>query len=191
MYRRARGCRVAHQNEQSPDTQLDPRFFNELSAHWEARFFSDMERLNVLPPDTVTRVTDYIPEVVQYIETIIRNGYAYASGGDVYFDTRTFHNTPGHRYGKLVPWEDRTGEHTVSRNPTSAVISAIQIQVPNQRLARRSRNPTLLCGKHQSRESHHGNHPGAQVVLAGILSAQPWPRQCWGTRFPFTQVAST
>lgn len=93
---------------QSPDAQVEPHLFNELSAHWEARFFFDMERLNVLPPDTVTRVTDYIPEVVGFIETIIRNGYGYASGGDVYFDTRAFHNAPDHHYGKLIPWEDRT-----------------------------------------------------------------------------------
>ena len=62
-----------------------------------------MERLNVLPPDTVTRVTDYIPEVIAFIEKIIGNGYAYASGGDVYFDIHAFHQAPGHQYGKLIP----------------------------------------------------------------------------------------
>ena len=33
--------------------------------------------LNVLPPDAVTRVSDYVPEIIAYIEQIMRNGYCY------------------------------------------------------------------------------------------------------------------
>ena len=34
-----------------------------------------MEALNVLPADVLTRVSDYIPEVVDYVQKIIDNGY--------------------------------------------------------------------------------------------------------------------
>lgn len=95
--------------EQSHDIEVSPTLFAKLSAHWETRFFADMECLNVLPPDTVTRVTDYIPEVIGFVETIIGNGYAYVSGGDVYFDIHAFHKAPGHQYGKLIPWGPTPG----------------------------------------------------------------------------------
>ena len=46
----------------------------------------DMRRLNVVLPDCLTRVSEYVPEIVAYIEKIIENGYAYESNGSVYFD---------------------------------------------------------------------------------------------------------
>ena len=33
--------------------------------------------LQVLPPDVITRVTEYIPEVVEYVQKIVANGYGY------------------------------------------------------------------------------------------------------------------
>lgn len=32
--------------------------------------------IQVLPPNVLTRVTDYVPEVVLFVEKIISNGYA-------------------------------------------------------------------------------------------------------------------
>ena len=51
--------------------------FTRLTAYWERDFLQDMAALNVLPPDAVTRVSDYLPEIVAYIEQIMRNGYCY------------------------------------------------------------------------------------------------------------------
>ena len=62
-----------------------------------------MTRLRVRPPDTLTRVTEYVPEIVVYVERIIKNGYAYAAKGNVYFDTETFDGDDGHTYAKLQP----------------------------------------------------------------------------------------
>ena len=45
-----------------------------------------MESLSIELPDVITRVTDYIPEIVTFIEKIISNGYAYNNNGSVYFD---------------------------------------------------------------------------------------------------------
>lgn len=38
-----------------------------------------MARLNILPTDVLTRVSEYVPEIVQYITKIIENGYAYST----------------------------------------------------------------------------------------------------------------
>ncbi|KOO28165.1 cysteinyl-tRNA synthetase [Chrysochromulina tobinii] len=84
--------------------------FLELTAAFEAEFFDDMARLNVLPPDAVTRVSDYVPEIIAYIETIRSNGYCYESRGSVYFDTEAFRNAPGKQYGKLDPAKAAAGQ---------------------------------------------------------------------------------
>lgn len=76
--------------------------FEELGRHFENEFMEDMDSLNVIRPDFLTRVSEYIPEVIEYIATIIKNGFAYESSGSVYFDTASFKKN-GHNYGKLEP----------------------------------------------------------------------------------------
>lgn len=83
----------------------DPEIFRKLPYHWENRFLAEMETLNVLPPLVTTRVTEYIPEIIAYVEKIVANGYAYATAdGLVYFDVVKFENSPNHDYAKLAPW---------------------------------------------------------------------------------------
>jgi cysteinyl-tRNA synthetase len=59
--------------------------------------------LQVLRPCILTRVSEYIPEIVDYIERIIVNDLAYESNGSVYFDVNRFDTREGHHYAKLVP----------------------------------------------------------------------------------------
>ena len=59
--------------------------------------------LQVLPPDAVTRVSEYIPEIINYIQEIMKKGLAYESHGSVYFDVAAFDSHPNHHYAKLVP----------------------------------------------------------------------------------------
>ncbi|EGO25879.1 hypothetical protein SERLADRAFT_437591 [Serpula lacrymans var. lacrymans S7.9] len=91
-------------DEKYKSTVTDPSIFRSLAAYWEGQFFSDMERLRVREPDTVTRVTEYVPEVVDFVHGIIKNGYGYEHEGSVYFDTSAFDTSEGHDYAKLEPW---------------------------------------------------------------------------------------
>lgn len=77
--------------------------FETLPRYWENEFHKDMSALNILPPDVLTRVSEYVPQIVSYIERIISNGLAYESNGSVYFDVNQFDAQKHHYYAKLVP----------------------------------------------------------------------------------------
>jgi cysteinyl-tRNA synthetase len=84
------------------DTVTDPSIYKKFAQYWEQDYFKDMKALNVQEPDILTRVSEYVPEIVDYVQKIIDNGYAYEADGSVYFDTRKFHEDQV--YAKLAPW---------------------------------------------------------------------------------------
>uniref|UniRef100_W5KF71 Cysteine--tRNA ligase, cytoplasmic n=1 Tax=Astyanax mexicanus TaxID=7994 RepID=W5KF71_ASTMX len=77
--------------------------FSLLPKYWEGEYHKDMDALNVLPADVLTRVSEYVPEIVEFVKKILDNGYGYESNGSVYFDTAKFDASSGHSYAKLVP----------------------------------------------------------------------------------------
>lgn len=84
--------------------------FTDLTQRFEQRFFDDLTDLNVLRPDNLTRVTEYVPQIVKFIEQIEEKGFAYATEeGDVYFDISAFQKA-GNDYARLEPWNANNEE---------------------------------------------------------------------------------
>ncbi|CAK4031000.1 related to cysteinyl-tRNA synthetase [Lecanosticta acicola] len=84
-------------------TGKDHDIFTNLTKRYEARFFDDMKALNVLYPDKLTRVTEYGPQIVDFVKRIQDHGFAYANEGSVYYDTTAWEQTGG-VYARLEPW---------------------------------------------------------------------------------------
>lgn len=71
--------------------------WKQLTEEYEAEFWEDLNKLNILHPDIKLRVTDKIPEILQFIEEIERKGFTTrSSDGSVLFKTSEYSN-----YGKL------------------------------------------------------------------------------------------
>ena len=68
----------------------------EVAEKFIAAFFEDTEALHVKKATHHPRVMDTIPEIIELVETLVENGYAYQSNGDVYYRTNKFDG-----YGKL------------------------------------------------------------------------------------------
>ena len=81
----------------------DHSIFQKLSRCYEEEFHQDMKDLGILPPDVLTRVSEYVPEIVSFTQALVEKGYAYESKGSVYFNTSHFHASDRHQYAKLMP----------------------------------------------------------------------------------------
>lgn len=57
----------------------------ELAREQTERYVEDMVALNVRPPNVFPRASREIPRMVEIIEILLRNGFAYRASGNVYF----------------------------------------------------------------------------------------------------------
>ena len=62
----------------------------DLAAGELAKFDQDMIVLNQLPSYSEPRATSAIPDILGFIGMVLESGYAYQSGGAVYFDVHKF-----------------------------------------------------------------------------------------------------
>jgi len=87
-------------------TDIDDKIINrarELKEDWRQlvdkyifRYYEDLSSLGIEKADFEPRATENIPDMIEYIRSLMEKGYAYESGGDVYFEVRKFSS-----YGKL------------------------------------------------------------------------------------------
>ncbi len=68
----------------------------EMAHYYAKEYLKDMDSLRVRRPNIIPKATRHMEEIIALIEKLIENGYAYESGGDVYFSVEKFKD-----YGKL------------------------------------------------------------------------------------------
>lgn len=89
-------------------TITDHSVFNGHARYYEREFMEDMDALGIRPPDVLTRVTEYIPQIIAFIDKIVQKNMAYESNGSVYLSIEDF-KTNGYNYRKLSPAADSGG----------------------------------------------------------------------------------
>jgi cysteinyl-tRNA synthetase len=69
---------------------------SQAARRYTESYFDDMDRLDVRRADIFTYVTEFIPQIIEFISGLIQGGHAYALEGDVYFSVPSFAG-----YGRL------------------------------------------------------------------------------------------
>ena len=59
----------------------------EIAKFYTDAFFSDCEKLNIKMPDVIEPATNCIDEFIKMVDELLKKGYAYEAGGNIYFDT--------------------------------------------------------------------------------------------------------
>jgi len=71
-----------------------------VSEYFIEKFQEDFSCFAMRVPDVEPKVSDHMPQIVEYIGRIVERGFAYEAGGDVYFDVAAYDDAT-HAYGKL------------------------------------------------------------------------------------------
>ncbi len=84
--------------------------WKELAEKYEKIYQEDMRTLGIDSIDKYARATDFIPEIIKQIETLLEKGYAYKIPDGIYFETAKFKS-----YGKLSGRTELKADDAVSR----------------------------------------------------------------------------
>ena len=68
----------------------------QISREQAQLFLEDLQRLNFRAAEVYPRATDHIPEMLEIVDALVQQGYAYRAGENVYFEVAKFE-----RYGRL------------------------------------------------------------------------------------------
>jgi cysteinyl-tRNA synthetase len=68
----------------------------DLAVEMTTDYMENLAAMGVDSVDSFPRATDNIPQIIEFIQSLIQQGFAYASDGDVYFDVGKYPE-----YGKL------------------------------------------------------------------------------------------
>lgn len=68
----------------------------EIAEYYTNFFFTQSKKLNIDMPEHVIKATNVIKEMIEMVQTLLKNGYAYETSKGIYYDVKKFAN-----YGSL------------------------------------------------------------------------------------------
>jgi cysteinyl-tRNA synthetase len=68
----------------------------EIADYYTEIFFKDLTRLNIGKPEIIAKATEHIPDMISYVQDLVKKGYGYETSDGIYFDIAKFDG-----YGKL------------------------------------------------------------------------------------------
>lgn len=66
----------------------------QIAQYYTTLFFEDLRQLNIETPEIVCKATDHIQEMLEYVEKLMENGYAYETSTAIYFDVSKLDKYP-------------------------------------------------------------------------------------------------
>ncbi len=110
----------------------------EIAKFYTDAFFADCADLNIKTPDVVESATNCISEFIHMIEGLLEKGFAYESGGNIYFDTsklKEYYVLSNHSEEELlVGVRDDVDEDGNKRNKTDFVLWFTKSKFEDQEL---------------------------------------------------------
>ncbi|MCI8693479.1 MAG: cysteine--tRNA ligase [Lachnospiraceae bacterium] len=110
----------------------------EIAKFYTDAFFADCKDLNIKTPDVVEPATNCVPEFIHMIEILMEKGFAYESGGNIYFDTsklKEYYVLSNHSEEELlVGVRDDVDEDENKRNKTDFVLWFTKSKFEDQEL---------------------------------------------------------
>ena len=64
----------------------------QIAEYYTNLFMNDLKRLNIDLPEIICKATDNIKEMIEYVEELVKNGYAYETSTAIYFDVSKLDN---------------------------------------------------------------------------------------------------
>lgn len=92
----------------------------EIAKFYEQAFKDDIKKINILEPDIWCRATENIPEQIDLIKKLEKNGYTYKTSDGIYFDTLKFKDYTKLSHLKLEDLKEgaRVEANPEKKNPT-------------------------------------------------------------------------
>ena len=66
----------------------------EIAEFYTKVFFADMDKLHIERPEIIAKATEHIPDMLEFVKEIIKNGYAYETSTAIYFDVSKLDKYP-------------------------------------------------------------------------------------------------
>ncbi|MDR2972741.1 MAG: cysteine--tRNA ligase, partial [Bacteroidales bacterium] len=108
----------------------------EIADFYTQAFFNDIDKMNITRPSVVCKATDHIPEMINLIQKIEKNGFTYLAGGNLYFDISKF---PAYGEMALLKLDDQKAGARIEadknkKNPHDFVLWFTKSKFENQAL---------------------------------------------------------